>query len=441
MVDVRYAACDGIHIAYRAEGAGPAILIVSNWLTDVEATPQVAFYGRLIDHASLYSTVLWFDQPGSGHSDPLPTVPSLETYADWIGAVLDDAGVETATLVAWDIGTAPALLFAAAHPERTAGLIACGGSARWLEDDDYFGLPLDQADAFIDGIVAMWGKPAYARFLAPSMADDEAACEEVARWLRHALSPGAAHQVFGMALRIDVRAALPLVQCPTLVMVERSARSAAPLPQAEYLATHIRHGRLSVYDSADHLPYTAEHAAWYDDAIEEFVTGKRPARDVDERVLATILFTDVVGSTATAATVGDRAWRRTLDAVEADASAAVARHRGRLVKTTGDGLLATFDGPARAARCALSLRDNARRHGLEIRAGVHTGEVEIRGDDIGGIAVHIASRVMSTADGGEVMASATVRDLTVGAGLRFDARGEHDLRGIPGRWSLFSLSE
>ncbi|HEU4977632.1 MAG TPA: adenylate/guanylate cyclase domain-containing protein, partial [Solirubrobacteraceae bacterium] len=343
-------------------------------------------------------------------------------------------------LVAWDLATAPAVMFAATHPDRVNALMTVDGSARWLADDGYPGIPASDLDETIETLVRMWGKPEYGAFLAPSMAGDRAACETIGRWMRHALSPGMARRVFRLALGPDVRPLLPFVSCPALVVAARTALAGAPLAQGEYLASHLPDARLAVYDSSDHQPYQREHREWLHDVTEEFLTGRRPEPAVEDRVLATVLFTDVVSSTEVVASLGDDRWRRMLDEVDELAAEAVGRYRGRIVKTTGDGILATFDGPARAVRCAMALRDAVRsRAALELRAGVHTGEVELRGEDIGGLAVHIAARVMSLAAGGNVLASSTVKDLVVGSGLVFTDRGEHELRGVPGAWRLYEV--
>ena len=437
---IEYASRDGDHVAYATRGSGPPdIVLVSNFLTDVESMWDAPFMGRYLEHLARYGRMIWFDQPGTGHSDPIfGEMPSIETFADTVEVVMDAAGVERAALLAWDLATAPAVMFAATRPERTSALVTVGGSARWLADDGYPGIPEGELDALVEQLIGAWGKPAYGRFLAPSMADDPASCEAVGRWMRHALSPGMARRFYGLALRADVRALLGSVTCPVLAVTSRSAAAAASIAQVEYLVEHLPDARLEVFETADHLPYQRDHFEWFQAVIQEFLTGQRPAADVDDRVLATILFTDVVASTETAARLGDRTWRHRLDEVEAAATGAVAAHKGRLVKTTGDGILATFDGPARAVRCAAAIRDASARQGLAIRAGVHTGEVELRGEDIGGIAVHLAARVMALAGAGDVLVSSTVKDLVVGSGLAFADRGEHELKGVPGAWRLYA---
>jgi class 3 adenylate cyclase len=333
------------------------------------------------------------------------------------------------------------VMFAATRPHRVSGLVTYGGSSRWLADDGYPGIPPDALDDVVAELVSIWGKPEYATFLAPSMASDAEACEAVGRWLRQALSPGMASRVYALALSPDVRPLLGSVTCPTLVMTPRSAGAAAPLAQAEYLA-EIANARLAVFDTADSLPYQRDHREWFHATVQEFLTGHRPQPSVDDRVLATVMFTDLVASTQAAVRLGDSEWLHRLDDIERATQVEVARYKGRLVKTTGDGILATFDGPARAIRCAASIRDDvARRAGLKLRAGVHTGEIELRGEDIGGVAVHIAARVMSIAGPGQVLTSSTVKDLVVGSGLALADAGGHQLKGVPGTWRLYALDQ
>jgi class 3 adenylate cyclase len=439
--EIKYASEAGLHIAYSLGGQGPQnVLMVPNWLTDVESMLDVPALGQQYADLCRYASVVLFDQPGTGHSDPIMgAMPSLETFAELVGVVMDAERIDRTILAAWDLATPAALMFAAGHPDRVSGLVTVGGTARWLADEGYPGIPLDEIEEVVAGLVAIWGKPDYARAIAPSMSADVQACEEVARWLRHALSPGTARRVFDMALRFDVRSLLPLITCPVLILQSKDPSLGAPLVQAEYLAAHISAARLEVFDTSDHLPYQRQHREWMTGLTEEFITGRPPAPAIEDRVLATVLFTDFVSSTETAARLGDHRWRRTLDAIETATAAEIHRYKGRLIKSTGDGVLATFDGPARAIRCALALAYVAGRQGVEIRAGVHTGEVELRGKDIGGIAVHIASRVMSLAGAGELLASSTVKDLVVGSGIEFADRGTHELKGVPGEWPIYSI--
>lgn len=441
MTEIRYAVQNDLHIAYSVEGNGPPdVVLVPNWLTDVESMMDVPVMGDQMARIASFGRIVNFDQPGTGHSDPvMGEMPSLETYVDAVRIVMDAADVQRATLLAWDMSLPAAIMFVAAHPERVAGIVTIDGTARWLADGDYPGIPADSIDATVGSLVAMWGKHDYARFLSPSASGDLEFCEAVARWLRIALSPGMVRRVFGMALRFDVRTLLGSVVCPVLLLQSSRALAGGRLAHAEYLAAHLPAAQLNVFDTADHVPYTRAHWDWMMNAIEEFVTGERPAATVEERVLATELFTDIVSSTERAARLGDAEWRNVLRRHDELVAKAVERYRGRTVKSTGDGTLATFDGPARAIRCARELVDAVGRLGLEIRAGVHTGELEVLGEDIGGIAVHIGARVQALAGPGEVLVSSTVKDLVVGSGIEFDDRGSHELKGVPGKWSIFAV--
>jgi class 3 adenylate cyclase len=442
MASIKYARRGEDHVAYGVRGDGPrSVVFVSNWLMDVESALDAPFIGEAVERTSDYARVVWFDAPGTGHSDPIVgEMPSVETFADIIEVVMDAAGVERAALIGWDLAAAPAVMFAATRPHRVNALVTVGGSARWLADDGYPGIPADELDQGVERLVEMWGTTEYGAFLAPSMAEDQQALEAVARWHRHALSPGMVRRVFSLALRADVRALLGSVTCPALVLASKSAVAGAPLSQSEYMAQHLAHGRLAVFDTSDHLPYQRDHREWIQGISEEFVTGRRPEPRMEDRVLTTVLFTDLVSSTQEAARLGDSEWRAKLDDVEQFAMSEVERYRGRLIKTTGDGILATFEGPARAIRCAAALSEAVQRGaGLSVRAGVHTGEIELRGQDIGGIAVHIAARVMSLAQPDQVLASSTVKDLVVGSGISFTDTGEHDLKGVPGAWRLYAV--
>jgi class 3 adenylate cyclase len=444
MAGIEYARRNGDHVAYAVRGEGPPdVLFVSNWLTDVESIWDVPLLGEQLERLVRYARVVWFDQPGTGHSDPIfGEMPSIETFADTLEVVMDAAGIQRAALVAWDLATAPAVMFAATRPDRVSALVTIGGSARWLADDGYPGVPPEEFDQVVESLVKIWGKPEYGAFLAPSMASDRDACEAIGRWLRQALSPGMARRVYALALRPDVRPLLGSVSCPALVIASRSASAGAPLSQARYLAEHLPNGRLAMFNTADHLPYQRDHREWFYGTTQEFLTGERPEPSADDRVLATVLFTDLVSSTEAAARLGDRQWRDQLDDIERVAEGVVSRYKGRLIKTTGDGILATFDGPAKAIRCAAAIRDDVvRRAGLELRAGVHTGEIERRGEDIAGIAVHIAARVMALAAPGEVLTSSTVKELVVGSGLSFTGKGDHQLKGVPGTWRLYAADQ
>jgi class 3 adenylate cyclase len=272
------------------------------------------------------------------------------------------------------------------------------------------------------------------------MAQDEDACEAVARWNRSALSPGMARRIFSMVFRFDVRSLLPSVGCPTLVLYPTRALSTI-LSHGQYLADHIPNAHMEVFDTADVLPYQQDHNVWMTGEIQEFLTGDRPSPPADDRVLATVLFTDIVGSTNRAAALGDKAWAELLARHEEIGRSMVERYRGRFINTTGDGLLATFEGPARAIRCAREMRAAIGKLGLDIRAGAHTGEIEPSGKDVSGMAVHIGARISAMAGPGEVLVSSTVKDLVVGSGIEFEDRGTHQLKGVPDEWHVFAVRE
>jgi len=352
---------------------------------------------------------------------------------------MDAAGVDRAVLMGLSEGAPASLLFAATHPERTQALVLHGGMARSTWAPDYpWATP---GDALLESVVFF--EPEEVLFegtdietWAPSLADDERAMAWLGRLRRSSITPGALAQLFVMFLEIDVRSILPTIAVPTLVTHRRGDR-VVNRHASEWMAAQIPGARYVELPGSDHFPWTGDTEAFIAE-VEEFVTGARHVAE-PERVLATVLFTDIVGSTDQASAVGDRAWRETLDQHDTVVASVLERHRGRAVKSTGDGVLATFDGPGRAIRCALELHTALAPIGVKIRAGLHTGEVEVRGDDVGGIAVHIAARVETAAAPGEVLVSRTVSDLVVGSGIAFDDRGVHTLKGVPGEWQLFAV--
>jgi class 3 adenylate cyclase len=352
--------------------------------------------------------------------------------------VMDAAGSERAAAVGVSEGASLSAVFAATHPERAESLVLVGGYARLLRDDGYeWGADLETVTAFNRRMAESWGDNAgLLKLWAPSVADDPVAQDHWNRMLVFGGTPATAIAWLEMVQDTDVRATLPAVRVPTLVLHRRGDRL-IPVEHARYLAEHIPGARLVELPRADHLWWVEGDDIL--DEIESFVTGTMTAFEPD-RVLATVLFTDIVDSTTRAAELGDRRWRDLVDAHDRAVRSALQRFRGREVKTLGDGFLATFDGPGRAIRCARDVRETVRRLGLDVRAGLHTGEVEVDGDDISGIAVNIGARVGAEARPGEVLVSQTVKDLVAGSGLDFDDRGEHDLRGVPGSWRLWSLA-
>ena len=436
--ETRYAWLGQDRIAYQVLGQGPPDLVLAIGVTvDVAwEEPGAALWLRTL---ASFSRVILFDRRGSGASDPLPAdpLPPWESYAEELDVVMDAAGSERAALLADIVDGPTALLFAGTRPERTSALILMHTAAKLVASDDYpIGMPTEVAEALVAQFGELWGTEAMAAMLVPSRAGDERFRRWLAKLVRTGGSPRAAQAFLRAGLEVDVRPVLPLIQAPTLVLHRRDYQFLS-IDHGRYLAEHIPGAKLVELPGADGtlIWETPELAL---DLIEEFLTGvRRPAGA--SRVLATVLFTDIVGSTERAGRLGDRRWRELLDVHDELVRRLVEEFHGRLVQMTGDGVLATFDGPGRAIRCAAELRDELRSIGLQIRAGLHTGEVEQRDDDVGGIAVHIAARIMAAAGPGEILTSRTVRDLVVGSDIALDDRGPQPLKGIEGTWQLFTM--
>jgi class 3 adenylate cyclase len=429
---------DGVHVAYQTFGDGPIdLVVIPGFISHVELAWEDATLASFLRRLASFSRVIMFDKRGTGMSDRTERLPDADRRMMDVEAVMDAAESHHAALFAVSEGGPMAILFAAAHPERTRALVLWGTYARLTIAPDYpIGLATEQLNRFAEYCEPDWGSGIGLEYWAPSVGDDPNARNFFARLQRLASSPGAAMALLTSYIDIDVRPALPLVQAPTLVL-HRTGDRMVGLAHGRYLAEHIDGARLLELEGSDHLWWT-EDADLLADEIEEFLTGTRSEPEAD-RVLASVLFTDIVDSTRKAAELGDRAWRDLLDKHDALAERQVERQRGRLIKNTGDGILATFDGPARSVRCAQAIRAGAYALGIEIRAGVHTGEVELRAADVAGLGVHIAARIEALAQPGEVLVSRTVADLVVGSGLEFDDRGEHDLKGVPGRWQVFAV--
>jgi class 3 adenylate cyclase len=434
---VRYAASGDLSIAYQVVGDGPVDLVwVPGFVSHVEILWELPLWRRLLDRLSSFARVVIFDKREQGLSDRTGAPPTLEDIAGDLGAVMDAAGSERATIVGLSEGGPAALLFAASHPQRVSGLALVGSYARLSRaPDNPAGVPAEQLRGFVERVVAEWGGPtALSLWFGAEAAGDPALAEWWARLLRAGTSPGGARALLRLYEELDARPALSSISAPTLVVHGRDdalvpaalGRAVADaIPGARYLELH-----------GPHLPFAVDDGRAFAAAIEELVTGRLAEPD-PERVLATVLVTDIVGSTGQATALGDRAWRELLQRHDDASRREFERFRGREVKQTGDGFLATFDGPARAVRCAAAIRDALAPLGLSLRTGVHTGECELRGADVSGIAVHIAARVGAAAAPGEVLVSSTVRDLVIGSGLEFEERGERELAGIPGSWRLF----
>ena len=435
----RYATSpDGTSIAYQVHGEGPLdLVLVPGFVSHVELLWEEPSFGRFLRSLASFSRLIVFDKRGQGLSDRPGRPPTLEESMDDLGAVMDTVGTEQAAIFGISEGGPMSLLYTATHPERVTALVLYGTFARMLKASDYpEGVHEDLFDSWGARVRSEWGGPVGVEMWAPSERDNPDFARWWARLLRQGTSPSGAIDLMDLYREIDVRPALPAIAAPTLV-IHRRDDVVVPARQARYMAEHIDDADYVELDGADHLPAIGGDDLI--DEIEEFLVGSRGAHDV-ERSLATVLFTDIVGSTETAARLGDRRWRGLLERHDATVRSALAVHRGHEVKTTGDGFLATFDGPARAIRCATSIRDHLGESGLEVRSGIHSGEVELIGTDVGGMAVNIGARVGALAGPGDVLVSSTVRELVVGSGIEFESRGTHELKGAPGEWRLFAVT-
>jgi pimeloyl-ACP methyl ester carboxylesterase/class 3 adenylate cyclase len=431
--ETRYAFSGDVNIAYQTMGSGPLdIIVVPGLASHVEFMHEMPGYTAFHRRLSTFGRVVTFDKRGQGLSDRISDAPSLEQRIDDVRAIMDAIGSKRATLFGHSEGCPMSVLFAATYPERVSHLILFGGYAvaAMLSND---------MEERIAERLKFWGTGEMLKALSPSQATNQNAIHQFAKYQRLAASPGAIKAISFLNAQIDVRAILPNVQAPTLVL-HRKDDASIPVELGRNLAEQIPNAKFIEYSGQDHFYFFGDVETLLGD-IEEFVTGHRESSSADlDRVLATVLFTDIVDSTRSAAAMGDQAWRRLLDSHDQLAIQTVEKYRGTLVKTTGDGILATFDGPGRAVRCALSLGTASKQMGLPLRAGLHTGEIEIRGRDIGGIAVHAAARVMAQSQSNEVLVSRVITDLVAGAGLKFSERGSHELKGLPGRWDLFAAS-
>ena len=429
---------DGVNIAYTVVGDGPIDLLcipgfVSHLEVLWEAPNADEYFGRLAS----FSRLIMFDKRGQGLSDRPADPPTLEQSAMDAIAVLDAVGSESAAVYGISEGGPTSALVAASYPNRVSALVLYGTWMRILEAPDYpEGTSREAFEGFMEIVKREWGGPVALTLWAPSMRDDPAAQRWWAKLLRTGTSPAGAEALLRLYTQIDVRAALPAITAPTLVL-HRTRDRLVPIAAAHRIAEAIPNAKLIELDGDDHVPIV--DPAQVIDEVEEFLTGHRREPEPD-RMLATVMFTDIVDSTQRAAEMGDSRWRALIERHDELMHRELERHRGRAVKTMGDGFLATFDGPARGIRCAMSAREAVRELGVDIRAGLHTGEVEVMGSDIGGIAVNIGARVGAAARPGEVLVSRTVTDLVAGSGIEFADRGAHALKGVPGEWQLYAVS-
>ena len=436
--ETRYVKSGDVHIAYQVIGDGPLdVVFVPGFVSNVEATWDSLARAKFFQRLASFCRLILFDKRGTGLSDRTSRIFTLEQRMSDVQAIMDEVGSKQAALFGVSEGGPMSILFAATYPQRTVALVIYGSYAKRSWAPDYpFGWTDDRYNAFFENVERHWGtaQGVDANLWAPSIAHDPRLVDRMAAYFRAAASPGAARAVMQMNREIDVRHILPSVTVPTLIL-HRTDERVVSVEHARYLAERIPRAKLVELPGIDHTIGVGDNDAIVDE-VEEFLTGSRHAADLD-RVVSTVLFTDIVGSTERATALGDSKWRDLLENYYAIARRQLERFRGREIDTAGDGMFATFDGPARAVRCAKAISDDAKTLGIDIRAGLHTGEVEVIGEKVGGIAVHIGARVAAHAGGGEVLVSSTVKDLVAGSGLRFEDRGTHALKGVEGEWRLF----
>jgi len=435
----KYAKSGRINIAYQVFGNGEIDLVyIPGWVSNIDYMWEDPDLAHMMNSFARFSRVIVFDKRGTGLSDRDVGFATLDERMDDLTAVMDAANSKRAAILGFSEGGNLAILFAASFPQRVSHLILYCGFARRLWAPDYSWAAKPEArNTWIQGIEDNWGNGFEVEWLAPSRRKDMAFTDRLAGYLRHSASPGAAAQILLLNSEIDVRDILPTISVPTLILNRRDDTHVR-LVDAEYLADRISGSKFVALPGKDHLPWTEKLEPFLNE-IELFLTGTRPTA-VPERVLATILFTDIVDSTKQAALLGDHAWRGKLVAHNEIVRSELSEHRGREINTTGDGFVASFDAPARAIGCALAIADRIQSIDLEIRSGVHIGECQVDGESLSGIAVHIAARVTDLAGPGEVLVSRTVKDLVVGAGYQFVEQGSHNLKGVPDEWTLYAAT-
>jgi pimeloyl-ACP methyl ester carboxylesterase len=435
----RYALSGDAHVAYQVFGEGDLDLVfVPGFVSNIEHYWQMPGVPAVLERLGSFARVVIFDKRGTGLSDPVAGPPPLEQRMDDMQAVMDAVGIERAALFGISEGGPASVLFSATYPDRTSALVLYGSTPRFRTDDNIsWGATDAQVEAVLADVSSRWGEGALLEAFAPSAAGDPEMDEVWGRFQRAGASPAMARAVMAALFEIDVRDILPTIRVPTLIL-HRTGDLIAPVEGARLMAERIPDARLVEFEGDDHVPFTGDFGPVLDE-MEQFLTGTRQARPLD-RVLATVMFTDIVDSTHRAAKAGDRGWRELIERHDELTRRQLDRFRGREIKTLGDGFLATFDGPARGIECACAITGGVEPLGLQVRAGLHTGECELAGDDLRGIAVNIGARVGALADANEVLVSSTVKDLVVGADLEFADRGEHELKGVPGTWRLFAAT-
>ncbi len=432
--ETRYARSGDVFIAYQVLGHGPLDLVfIPGFVSHVEHWWEAPPITRFMQRLASFSRLILFDKRETGLSDRVAGIATLEERMDDVRAVMDTVGSEQAAVFGISEGGPMSILFAATYPERTSALVVYGSFPEFS-----YWIPTPEAlEQLLTKIEQGWGTCVTLPMFAPSFVEDAQFRHWWARFERSGASPGAVKALMRMNSEINISHVLPAIRVPTLIL-HRAEDTAVAVEGSRFMAERIPGAKYVELSGRDHVPMLGDADAILDE-IEEFLTGTRLGAETD-RALLTVLFTDIVGSTERAAELGDRRWRDLLDSHRAVMRHELARYRGREVATTGDGFLATFDGPARAIRCAIGAREAVRQLGLEIRAGLHTGECELLGEDVGGIAVHIGARVAASAMPGEVLVSSTVKDLVAGSGLQFEDRGTHTLKGIPDEWRLFAVA-
>jgi class 3 adenylate cyclase/pimeloyl-ACP methyl ester carboxylesterase len=437
--DVQFATNEGIHIAYRAWGTDEAdLLYVPTWASNLDLIDEFPPIARGIERIASFARVIMLDRRGSGLSDRLPGMATLEEGMDDLNAVLDAAGSERTALLGFNESGPLCALYAATYPDRVSHLILYATFATTTWQPDYpWGQKPEEREEQIFWITQTWGVGGAGAMLSPESADDERFLRWAARYQRGSVTRDALPDYFRILEKTDVRHVLETIQVPTIVLHRKDDRT-VPVDNGRYLAEKIPGAKYVELEGTEHVPFFGDWESLADE-LEEFVTGSRHPHE-GNRVLATILFTDIVGSTEKAAAMGDSRWRDLLDTHDETVKSLLERWQGRLVKATGDGLLATFDGPARAIRCASQMRNRLSSLGLQVRCGLHTGEVEVRGDDVGGIAVHIGARVMELAQPGEILVSSAIPPLIAGSGVSFEEKGSHTLKGVDGEWPVYAVS-
>ena len=435
----RYAKIGDVHIAYQVIGDGPDLVLVPGWISHVEYAWEDPASRAFLTRLASFSRLILLDRRGTGLSDRVAELPTLEQRMDDVSAAMDAAGSERAVLFGVSEGGPMCMTFAATYPERTSALILYGTFARGMRGPDYpIGMPPQLLERNLEIVEESWGTGASADYFAPSRKGDESFRQSWARFERLAVSPAGIKTLVRIFYETDARQALPAIRVPTLVL-HRIGDQVTRVAGARYIAERIAGAKYVELAGVDHCPWVGDPDALLDE-VQEFVTGARPRAEPD-RILATVMFTDIVGATQKAAALGDARWRELLDRHHALVREQLARFRGRDIDTAGDGFLASFDGPARGVRCAAALVRELGRLGLQIRAGLHSGECELIGGKLGGIAVHTGARVASLAGAGEVLVSSTVKDLVAGSGLKFQERGTHVLKGVPGEWRLYAIAD